>query len=524
MWQLPPLSPDEILNYLRKSQSDDPTLTVEEVLEKHEKMLDDWVEQNLPGAGKVPEANRIREVVSGETIDSRPGMMELLRRIESPKIKAVLCVEPQRLSRGSLKDIGRLVELLRYSNTIVLTKQGNYDLREDRDREQFERELMRGNDYLEYTKRILRNGRLVSLQAGNFVGNKAPYGYRRTSFKEGKKKCHTLEPIPEEAEVVKMIFDMYAKGNGVGKIIDRLYELGIRSPKGKLWAPTTIRTMLANEHYIGKVRWYHKKTVKTVKDGEVITRRPTAEDYLLYPGKHPAIIDEDLWNAVQAIRGTMPRNKKAGNLSNIFAGLLFCDCGKSMKKHTYFKDGVEKAAARMQCPEQKYCGNASCQEAEIIDMVKQVLAETIADFEVKVEAGVDTSMEISRKMVERLEKRLKELEALELSQWEKYTLDAMPKHIFEQLNQKVLVEKAEVQEALCTAKDAIPEPVDLKEKLSTFRELLDLMNDPEAPVKEVNMLLKTCIERIDYKRPTLHTNHKQWGTANPIELDIKLRV
>ena len=139
MWQLPPLTPEEILAYLRKSQADDPLLTVEETLSKHEQMLDDWVERNLPGMGKVPEANRIREVVSGETIESRPGMKDLLRRIESPKIKDVLCVEPLRLSRGSLKDIGHLVEILRYSNTIVITRQYTYDLRDPRDRELFER-------------------------------------------------------------------------------------------------------------------------------------------------------------------------------------------------------------------------------------------------------------------------------------------------------------------------------------------------------------------------------------------------
>ena len=103
---------------MRKSQSDDPLLTVEETLAKHEQMLDDHMERNMPGLGPVPQKNRYREVVSGETIDSRPRFLELLRRIESPKIKAVLCVEPERLSRGSLKEIGRIVELFRYSNTI----------------------------------------------------------------------------------------------------------------------------------------------------------------------------------------------------------------------------------------------------------------------------------------------------------------------------------------------------------------------------------------------------------------------
>ena len=87
------LTPEEVLDYLRKSQSDDPLLTVEEVLSKHEAILDEWAEKHL--GGKVPEQNKFREVVSGETIKERPEINKLLRLIESPKYKAVKIVEPQ---------------------------------------------------------------------------------------------------------------------------------------------------------------------------------------------------------------------------------------------------------------------------------------------------------------------------------------------------------------------------------------------------------------------------------------------
>lgn len=271
MWQLPPLTPDEILYYLRKSQSDDPLLTVDETLAKHEQMLDEWVERNLPGLGPVPAQNRrFREVVSGETIDSRPRFLELLRLIESPKIKAVLVVEPERLSRGSLKEIGRIVELFRYSNTLVITRQYTYDLRDDRDRELFERALMRGNEYLEYYKRIQQNGRLLAVQNGNYIGQRPPYGYKKIEVKEGKNKCHTLEPIPEQAEVVKMIFEWYASGIGATTIADKLNAMHIPGPGGGEWVRETFTRLLGNHHYIGMVRWNYRPTVKRIEDGEVI--------------------------------------------------------------------------------------------------------------------------------------------------------------------------------------------------------------------------------------------------------------
>lgn len=527
MWQLPELQAEEIIVYLRKSRADDPLLSVGEVLSKHEQMLDEWVARNLPSVGAIPEANRHREVVSGETLDSRPQVQEVLRRAESPKIKAVLVVEPQRLSRGDLEDIGRLVKLLRYSNTLVITLQYTYDLRDERDRDSFERELKRGNEYLEYQKRIMNNGRLLSVQNGNFIGQIAPYGYKKIQVKEGRRKCHTLEPHPDEAPVVRLIFDLYLKGYGMTRISDELHRIGAKPHKGNRfgkWAPTSLRSLLRNEHYIGKVVWYKKKTVRRVVDGSVVESRPYAEEYLVYDGKHPGIVDPEVFAAVQEKMGKMPRNKKATNLSNVLSGLLFCQCGSSVARHTYNVRGVERAQPRYNCRNQRNCRNASCLCSEVLDEVKKVLAEAIGDFEIRLEAGTDGSLDVHRQMVERLERRLAELEALEVSQWEKYTLDGMPKAIFEKLNSRTVAEKAEVQEALCVARDSVPEPIDLEEKVTTFRAALELLNDPDAPAREVNDLLKRCIERITYSRPESFVKHPKWGTDDPVSLDFQLRV
>jgi DNA invertase Pin-like site-specific DNA recombinase len=525
MWQLPPLTPEEILLYSRKSQSDDPTLTTEETLAKHEQMLDDWVERNLPDMGKIPEENRYREVVSGETIDKRPRFLELLRRIESPKIKAVLCVDPQRLSRGSLKDIGRLVELLRYSNTIVITRQYAYDLRDDRDRESFERELMRGNEYLEYYKRIQQNGRLLSVQSGNYIGQTAPYGYKKVQYKEGKVKCYTLEPIPDEAAVVKMVFEMYRDGNGMTRIADRLNEMHIPAPKSAKWSREGLSAMLANVHYIGKVKWNWRKTVKRVEDGEIIVSRPKAEEYLIYDGKQPAIIDQELWDAVQDIRSKIPRVPKKRNSFNPLAGIMFCECDRVMSARTFMNKGVECCEPRFLCSKQRECGNASANMSTVMNEVVKVLEAIIEDFEIRIEKGADDSAQIHHQMVARLEKRLHELRELEIAQWDAKTKGGMPDHVFERLNGETVAELTEVQQALCTARNSMPEPINLQEKVVTFRAALDALLDPDAPVKEKNKLLKECIERITYRRKRVGNNgHPKKGEETSIELDFKLRV
>lgn len=523
MWQLPKLSVDDILMYLRKSRTDDPALSVDEVLSKHEQMLDDWVSRNIPG-GKIPEANRYREVVSGETIESRPRVQELLRRIESPRVKAVLIVEPQRLSRGDLEDIGRIVKLLRYSNTVVITLQYSYDLRDERDRDMFERELKRGNEFLEYQKRIMNNGRLLSVQNGNFIGQKPPYGYRKVVIKEGKRKCHTLEPDPEKAPIVKMVFEMYAAGTSAHQIALTLCNMGVPTADGGKWVTSSVRQMLINDHYIGMVHWNRRKTVKVVEDGEVIATRPRSSDYLSYPGKHPAIIDMELWNAVQSVRGTHPPIKDKAKYANPFAGLVYCQCGSRMSRRQYKNQGIERCQPRLLCENQVQCGTASCTISEFSDAVIDAMEREIADFDIKLENESDDSAVMQEHLIDRLEKRLEELDRLELAQWDKYTKEAMPKHIFEQLNQKVIQEKDNVLRELKTAKETVPQKVDYAKKRATFAATVKSLQDPNATVKEQNQLLKQCIEKITYSRSKKESNNRRFGTPEPIELDIHFKV
>lgn len=541
------LSPEEILLYLRKSRTDDPTLDVAEILARHETILDDYAERTW--GKKIPQTNKRREVVSGETIDSRPELLDILKMIESPKIKGVLLVEVQRLGRPDLEDIGRLSKLFRYTNTLVITPQKTFDLRNEYDREAFERELMRGNEYLEYTKKIMSRGRLLSVQQGNFIGNKSPYGYDKDVIIEGKKKCHTLKINEAEANIVRMIFDMYVnKDMGRVNIAHHLNDLGVPTRAGALWTQDTLKTILENDHYIGKVRWNWRKTVTVVEDGEIKKIRPKTQvgEYLVYDGKHPAIISDELFQAAREKAGRNHRAKSKTKVRNPLAGLLFCQCGRAMSLRTYLKNGVERAAPRLLCDNQAYCKTTSCLYSEIIDRVRETLQQCIEDFEVRIQSDDKNSQQLHENLIKRLKLKLEELNKKELSQWEKYSEEEMPKEIFEKLNAKVLKEKDEIQQALCKAYESMPEPIDYEERRLRFKDALDALDNPNVSAEKKNKLLKACIERIDYKREKAvrvksqqiryydkeqkRTRYKSplstggnWTTP-PIELDIKLRV
>lgn len=545
------LTPEEVLDYLRKSQSDDPTMTVEEVLQKHEKILDEWSERHLGAV--VPDKNKFREVVSGETIKERPEIKRVLRKIESPKIKAVKVVEPQRLTRGDLEDIGRLMKLLKHTNTRVITPERIYDLRDEYDWDAFERELMRGNDYLKYTKKILNRGRLLSVSQGNYIGSKPPYGYDKTWVKDGKRECPTLTENKEQADIVRLIYDLYVNKNmGYQRICNYLDGMSIKPPKGEQWSPHSLKSLLSNVHYIGKVKWNWRKTITIVKDSEIIHTRPTSKigEYLIYDGKHEGIIPEELFNAAQEKGGKNPRAKANKKIINPLAGLLFCRCGRAMVYRTYINHGKETSSPRLLCSNQSRCQTGSCLFEELIDRVCDILRECIEDFEIRIEENEGDSAKLHARLIQNLEKKLEDLKATELSQWKAQThhdpAQRMPADVFKRLNEELLKEKAEVQEALCKAKEQMPEPINYRERIETFSKALEALKNPSVDAELKNKLLKACIERIDYTREkpqriaskqerfydkeqkkTRYRSPLNTGgnwTTPPIEIDVKLRV
>ncbi len=530
----PTFKASEVLEYLRKSRSDDPLLEVEEVLHKHEEILNEYAEKYL--GGRVPLENIYREIASSETIDDRPEMIKLLKAIESPKIKAVSVVEVQRLSRGDLEDAGRIIKLFRYTNTYVITPQKMYDLRNEYDRDVFERELKRGNEYLEYTKKILNRGKLATVKEGNYIGTYPPYGYKKVHYKENKRKCSTLEIVPEEADVVRMIFDMYVNQDmSFYSIAQRLNSMHIQPARSDRWGAYTIKDMLCNITYIGKVRWNYRKTTREIEEQEVVKHRYRSkiDDWLIFDGKHEAIIDEDIFYKAVNKKSKNAPLKKSKELVNPLAGLLYCErCNRVMK----LRQSHAKSKARFECIHSSYCKCGSATYDDVMNRVIHALERCIDDFTVKLNNSNADDIKRHNEFISVLESRYKELESKEIKQWELFSDGKMPETIFNQLNEKVLKEKEDVNDALYKASHSTPEPVDYENKIMKFTDAVEMLKDPNVSAGMKNKYLKEIIEKITYDRekPIQLTKalakemgidypHKLCWHNYPFKLDITLR-
>lgn len=209
------LSVDEILDmliiYLRKSRKDMDYFkdeSIEKTLQRHEKELQDFI---ISIFGKpIPEHNIYREVASGDTIEDRPVIQEVLSIIEDDNKKGVICIEIERLARGNTMDQGIIAQTFQYTNTKIITPYKIYNLDNEDDLSYFEDGLFQARKYLKYTKRILSRGRLRSVKDGKYVGSVLPYGFNK--IKLSNEKGYILVENESEAKVIRLMADLFLDG------------------------------------------------------------------------------------------------------------------------------------------------------------------------------------------------------------------------------------------------------------------------------------------------------------------------
>ena len=508
---------EQYIIYLRKSRQDDPRETVEEVLAKHETMLQEFAVREF--GHKIPEENIYREVVSGESISEREEIKEVLLRIKDPNIKGVLVVEPSRLSRGDLRDCGRLIDEFRYSKTQVVTPYMTYDLENKMERKFFQDELLRGNDYLEYTKEILWRGRVAAAKRGCYiVGGPAPFGYKKV--KDGKDWI--LEVVPENAEILRQIFKWYTEDNlSPGEIGRKLTNMGIKTPSGRNeWKGVSVRKMLSNEHYRGLIVFNQIKDVVFIENGEKIKRkvRQNPEDVIIVKGKHPAIIDEATFEAARALVTPKPKNKAQFELKNPLASVLRCSCcGKSMA----LADS-NMVYPRYVCKSSKpRCFKSALAKDVMNTLIVALETAELPELKLKVANDEGNAVKIQQRIIAKLRTQLVEFEKQEdtlrdLLETQVYTPDVF-KVRYAALESKMNACRDEIEKA----SRAMPKSVDYQERAETLEKAIALLKDSNATAREKNDLLKSIIDHVDYYgRPASELGYGQ----TEFSLKIYLRL
>lgn len=389
---------EKICIYLRKSRADEElekTLGEGETLSKHRKALLKFAKEKKLNIVEIKE-----EIVSGESLFFRPKMIELLKEVEDNKYTGVLVMDMQRLGRGDMKDQGVILETFKNSNTKIITPMKTYDLNNDFDEEYTEFEAFMSRKELKMINRRMQGGRVRSVEDGNYIATNPPFGYEIDFIK----KSRTLKINTDEAEAVKLIFDLYIDGNGATAISNRLNSLGYKTKAGNNFSPSSVLTIIKNPVYIGKITWKKKDIKKSKTPGKVKdTKTRDKKDWIVVDGKHKPIIDIDTWNKSQEIlKGRYHIPYQLTNAPvNPFAGLITCGiCGKKMTMRKI--RGIE----RLMCTNK--CGNRSSRfdliEKDVLNALGNYL--TNYKFEIKLDNNSNSNEEVYLKQINLLTKEL----------------------------------------------------------------------------------------------------------------------
>ena len=501
---------DRYAMYLRKSRAD---IEAEahgegETLSRHKAALLSLAKQLSITVDEI-----YQEIVSGETIAARPMMQQLLREVSEGRWTGVIVMEVERLARGDTIDQGLVSQTFKYSGTKIITPLKTYDPANEFDEEYFEFGLFMSRREYVTTNRRLQRGREASAREGKFVGSVAPYGYKRKKLENDK--GYTLEIVPEQARIVRMIFELYVSGTdingehrrlGMQGVAHRLNELKIPPVRHDYWQKETVKDMITNPTYAGMIRWGYRKVKKTVTPQGKKTSRPISpdENCVLTKGLHDAIIPKELFDKAQTLlaeQPPVPVGYKSG-IKNPLCGLVICGkCGRKM----VFRRGTDKKPDYIKCHARE-CTTVSAPFYLVENRVLELLRQWSDDYTVTLKSiGAGSDALIADLETASVNLR-RELSALEKQRRSVYDLLERGIYTEEEFTARITELKSRIEDIQNALKKlgADKEASEMRKKASEefiprVKHILAIYNSLPSPAAK-NSMLKEVLDHIEYSK------------------------
>lgn len=341
--------------------------------------------------------------ISATSREGRTGFNRLLRHCKQGKIDRVICKSISRFARNT-QDFLVALRTLKENNVTIL----------------FEREAMDTADaYSEFILTTLaaiaqEESRSISANiawsnqkrfpAGN-VCNKDIYGYEfrkgEYTVNENGYRYRAVFIIPEEAEIVRMVFRLFTKEElGFTQIAQKLDAMHIQPPNsgcrqrqkrkptvlpaGTLkeedkrgWTATDVRYMIANVRYCGSVLC--QKTYTDHRNGRKQKVNKGEKPKYLIRNHHPAIISEELWQEAQEVWKVYTakyRGIEKGRNERNYSKLLLCgECGRYFQGHSTTRTTIWRCATKLAQQGQKRCRMEPVYEEQIQALLRKAFAE-----------------------------------------------------------------------------------------------------------------------------------------------------
>ena len=268
--------------------------------------------------------------ISGGSLSNRPGMLSLMEAAKRREFDVVIAEALDRISRDQ-EDIAAIYKRLSHADVRIITlSEGEIN------------ELhvgLKGTMNALFLKDLAiktRRGQRGRVEAGKIPGGNS-YGYRivRRILDNGSVSTGEREIDPDQAAIIRRMFKEYADGIAPRQIARRLNAEGVPSPRGGQWNASTINGswqrrngILNNELYLGRINYNRQQFVKDPETGKRVSRPNPKHEWIKKEVPHLRIIDDETWEAVQAIKARYSSSKgnKRQTKKRLLTGLVKCGC------------------------------------------------------------------------------------------------------------------------------------------------------------------------------------------------------
>ena len=300
------------------------------------------------------------EGITGTCVNKRDEFKRMMKDAANGKIDRIFVKSVSRFARNSLECIEAIRRLATYGVT-VLFENDNIDTKTmNSELILYVKSAFAQVEALSGSKRVSTAVRM-RMENGEFVPSSVPFGYEYS-------EKGVLLIIPEQAEIVRRIFDLYLAGNGSNRIAEILNEEGVASTNGK-WTLPGIRYILTNEKYIGDT--LHQKTY--TPQIFPLRNRPNygAVDQFYVENTHDAIISREVFDAAQLRLHRNGSTEKQEKAQRVFDKMIFCEeCGWSYKAKTL--RGIRYWVCSRKSEAGHSCGGRNLRENEIKEAFVEV--------------------------------------------------------------------------------------------------------------------------------------------------------
>lgn len=480
-------------------------------------------ENNIPIAGVYCD-----DGWSGTNFE-RPQFKQMMEDIEDGKINMVIVKDLSRFGR-EYAQMGLYIEhYFEEKGVRFISIAENYDSQKGSDNLVLPFTNVINSYYTRQVSAKTKAAHRARAKEGMFLGAHAPFGYDKDPNDR-----HKLIIDPPAAEVVQMIFNLFADGVGYVKMTKILREKKILNPQAYFnrnhpdyyekdywrkdfdWHATSIRSILDNPVYIGDAVFGRTRT-----KGFFDKRREKVpkKDWIVYKNAHPAIISEELWDTVHQMMNAKRRPNIKGELQP-FAGLVKCaDCGSSLnvsfdKKrgvYTGFSCWVYKNYSKERCSSHYISWNALYQI--VLENIRSHanIAQSAEDqyLEMLVNLKTDQQKQDSKKIkveLQRVEKRLSEVSAIIKRLYEDLALGRISEERYDDMYYGLNEEEKQLKNKQQTLQKEFDKTSEVFQNVEKFIPLIRKYTD----IQELNAyILNELIERIVVHEKTIGGDGKK---------------